>query len=703
MTEQTSTSAGGARLEARLGLLDVYAICVGAMLAPGIFLLPGIAAADAGAAIVPAYLLAGLLVLPATLSTAELATAMPKAGGPYYFLDRALGPVVGTVGGLGMWAALLFKTAFAFVGLSAYLGLVIDVAVVPVALVLTAVFTVLNIVGLRKTSGLQILLVGVMVVALAGVLIGGLAAWTSAPAAAEPGPLLPGGLGGLIATTGVVFFSYAGLTQVASIAEEVRAPGRTIPLGLVLSVVTGLVVYVVGASVMLGLSGADGLADDLTPVASVTEVLLPGAAGVAVAVLAALAGFAATGNAGILSAARYPFAMARDGLLGAPLARVSPFGTPTVAVLATGGVMAAAILLLDIEAIASLSSAFILVVYGLLNLAVIIMRASGIPAYDPRFRSPWYPWPQFVGIVTSVGLVAQMGGTYLVFTGGMIVACLLWWRWWARHRVARHGAIFHWFARLGQRQDRNLDAELIGIVQEEGPRDEDRFDEIVARALVVDRFGHYRFEDALGAAAAELAAAEGIDADEVVERAAAGDLPVAGPVALAGVLLDDPGQAPRLVLLRARRGIGAPAASPAQPPAGAADEPLHGLFLLVAGRDAAGTMLRGLAQIAAHAEQPGFAEGWHAADSEQDLKETVLQHRVLSVEVGDQGPTSALAGTPLRELGLPSGSLVALVRRNGHTIVPDGEVTLTHGDRVTIVGEPPALDAVAQRYQPAEP
>ncbi|MEX2573063.1 MAG: amino acid permease, partial [Balneolaceae bacterium] len=110
------------RLRKELNLFDVYAISTGAMFSSGFFLLPGLASAEAGPAVVLAYFIGGIMVLPAMLSASELATAMPRAGGPYYFLDRSLGPMIGTVGGLGTWFALIFKSAFALIGMGAYLS-----------------------------------------------------------------------------------------------------------------------------------------------------------------------------------------------------------------------------------------------------------------------------------------------------------------------------------------------------------------------------------------------------------------------------------------------------------------------------------------------------------------------------------------------------------------------------------------------------
>ncbi len=145
-----------------LTLYDVYAISTGAMLSSGFFLLPGIAAAETGPSVVLAYLVAGILILPSMYSMAELSTAMPKAGGTYYVLDRSLGPLAGTVGGLGTWLALVFKSAFALIGMGAYLALYADVPIKPLAAALTVAFGVLNVVGVKESSWLQRVLVALL-------------------------------------------------------------------------------------------------------------------------------------------------------------------------------------------------------------------------------------------------------------------------------------------------------------------------------------------------------------------------------------------------------------------------------------------------------------------------------------------------------------------------------------------------------------
>ncbi len=107
----------GLELKRDLGLYAVFTISLGAMVGSGIFVLPGLGFEIAGPAIVLSYLLAGLAVLPAVFSSSEMATAMPNAGGTYLYVDRAMGPLMGTIAGFGVWFVLIFKAGFALVGL----------------------------------------------------------------------------------------------------------------------------------------------------------------------------------------------------------------------------------------------------------------------------------------------------------------------------------------------------------------------------------------------------------------------------------------------------------------------------------------------------------------------------------------------------------------------------------------------------------
>ena len=147
------------KLKRELTLLDVFCIASGAMISSGLFVLPGIAYAKAGPAVFISYFLAALLAMTGMLSQAELASAMPKAGGTYFYVTRAMGPAVGTVDGLLTWFSLCLKSSFALVGMSAFMGLVLNIDIRIIGLILCAIFLVINIIGIKEASMLQIVLV----------------------------------------------------------------------------------------------------------------------------------------------------------------------------------------------------------------------------------------------------------------------------------------------------------------------------------------------------------------------------------------------------------------------------------------------------------------------------------------------------------------------------------------------------------------
>ena len=295
MAESASRKNANKKLKKDLGLWDVYCISTGAMFSSGFFLLPGLATAYAGPSTVLAYAVAGILMVPAMLSMAELSTALPRAGGTYFFLDRSLGPGVGTVGGLGTWLALVLKSAFALLGMGAYLAIAPGVATLlpgdedqklwvikGLAVALTVAFAALNLFGAKETTKLQ----GILVVALLSVLSfflvqGIFYVLFRLPEGELQKQFTPfmhqeNGFGGFFATVGLVFVSYAGLTKVASVSEEVKQPDRNLPLGMFLSLLTATAVYVDRAcsSWWPPCSTPASSAATYTPVATAAERLL---------------------------------------------------------------------------------------------------------------------------------------------------------------------------------------------------------------------------------------------------------------------------------------------------------------------------------------------------------------------------------------------------------------------------------------------
>jgi len=362
------------KLRKELGLLAIFGIATGAMISSGLFVLPGLAFAAAGPAVILAYLLAGVLALPALFSKAELATAMPKAGGSYFFIERSLGGAFGTIGGMAAWLSMTLKTAFALVGMGSFAVLLFpQMSVFEVkllAITLCIIFMFINLVGAKHAGRFQ----SGLVLALLAALVYFVARGLPSVEAARFEPFMPHGSGSLFATAGLVFVSYGGLTKAASVAEEARNPGRNIPLGMILAFVIVTVFYGLAIFVAVGTLDAGVLAETRTPL-STAAASFAGTPGLLILAIAALAAFITTGNAGILAASRTPMAMSKDGLLPGFLGRVNRrFGTPHYGILATGAIMIVAIVTLDLVTLVKVASTMKIILFLLVNLAVIMMR-----------------------------------------------------------------------------------------------------------------------------------------------------------------------------------------------------------------------------------------------------------------------------------------------------------------------------------------
>jgi APA family basic amino acid/polyamine antiporter len=441
-------------LERDLGLYATITISMGAMIGSGIFVLPALGLTKAGPAVVIAYILAGLVVLPAALSKAEMATAMPESGGTYLYIDRAMGPLAGTVAGLGAWFSLVFKSSFALVGLGAYLLLLVPLSgglVKAVALGLAALIVVLNVVGTEQSGKAQSIIVTAVVVALvAYVLNAGFAVDTT-----RFQGFTDKGTGGIVTAAAFVFVSYAGVTKVASVAEEIENPDRNLPLGILISMGVMIVLYTLVVAAIVGLNdpavlstSGPGGGPSLTPMADGAGQLFGGFGVVVIAVVAILS-LTSMANAGVLASSRFPLAMSRDSLAPGALARVSRrFKTPLNAIVLTGSLLLLLIAFVPVVELAKLASAFQILVFSIVNVALIVFRTSGVESYQPSFRAPGYPYVQIVGIVGGFGLLTQMGTVPILGAAGIIVGGVGWYLVYGRSRTDRNGAIGTIFARL---------------------------------------------------------------------------------------------------------------------------------------------------------------------------------------------------------------------------------------------------------------
>ncbi|WP_296315434.1 amino acid permease [Winogradskyella sp. UBA3174] len=395
-------------LKRSVSLTSAIAISIGGMLGSGIFVLPGIAAAKTGSSIWLAYLLAAVCILPAALSKSELATAMPSSGGTYVYIERTFGPIFGTIAGIGLWLSLLLKSSFALVGFGAYLTVLVNINegfTKYAALFFLLIILFLNIFGIKKVGKVQLVIVTISLISLGAILIFGIPRVDDALLQ----PVFSNGNLGLASTVAFIYISYAGVTKIAAIAGEIKKPNINLPRAMMLSLVIMALIYVSVSFTLVGNIPMETLKTDIKPIYTIANIL----GGTTIGYVAAIIGvitLVSMANSGVLAASRFPFAMAIDKLLPTFMARIhSKYLTPVVTIVMTCLVMALAILFLDVEKIAKLASAFMVMMFISVNACVIILRETATQWYNPAYRSPFYPFIQLFGIITGIILLVLLG------------------------------------------------------------------------------------------------------------------------------------------------------------------------------------------------------------------------------------------------------------------------------------------------------
>ena len=407
------------KLERTLSLPGAIAVSIGGMLS-GIFVLPGLAVGITGSSVWLAFLVAALCILPAVLSKSELGTAMPKSGGTYVYIERAFGPLFGTIAGIGLWLSLLLKSAFSLVGLSAYLYVVVNIDEAytkAIALLALLLIFLLNVFGLKKVEKTQLFIVSVSIISLIVIIVLGFNSFDTRLTE----PVFSDGTDGFIAGVAFLYISYAGVTKIAAIAGEIKNPAKNLPLTMIISLFLITTIYCMVALALVGNVEASILATDIKPIHTLFQTIGGDTFGLIAGVVGVLT-LMSMANSGVLASSRFPFAMSKDGLLPGYLAGINPkFMTPASAILTTSTLIALAIIFLDVVKIAKLASAFKVLMFIFNELTVIVLRETNAQWYKPTFKSPLYPYVQIFGILSGIVLLAYLGIMPVVSVLGVVV------------------------------------------------------------------------------------------------------------------------------------------------------------------------------------------------------------------------------------------------------------------------------------------
>lgn len=605
-------------LKKELGFLGVFCVASGAMISSGLFILPGLAFAKAGPAAILSYILAGVLCIPTALSKAELTTAMPKAGGDYFYIMRGFGPLFGTIAGLSAWFSLSLKGAFALLGMGAYLTTFTHLPIHIIAVICCLFFIILNLVGVKEAGFLQVLLV----LGLIGILLCYIFLGVKNIKPDNFSPFFSGGVNSVFTTASFVFISYGGLTKIAALAEETKNPGKNIPLGMISSLTIISILYAAVLIVTIGVMNPQTLKSTLTPISDGAYVFGGNVFKIVISVAAFLA-FISTANAGIMAASRYPLGMSRDRILPAVFQKVSSrFGVPYVAILVTGLFMLAVILLLKLELLVKVASSVLIILYIFANLTLILFRESKILSYRPKFYSPLYPFIQILGILAGFFLLIEMGSSIIFLTLIFLLAGVVWFKAYAQKRAVQQSALIYVMEKLVAKDKElatdSLLTELRDIVIKRDDFAEDRFHKMVKESRVLDIEEPVTMETLFRQVSEVLSGDLGIESEELYDKLYEREMQTStvlrDGLAVPHIVIEVE-NAHRIVLVRARTGIIFPG-----------DKLVHVAFVLVGSTARLGRSLhlKDLVAIAQTTQDPEFDKKWMEAKNEEELRSILL-------------------------------------------------------------------------------
>ncbi len=601
-------------LKRELTLFHVFCIATGAMVSSGLFILPGLAYAKTGPAVIFSYILAGVFSIAGMLSLAEMTTAMPRAGGDCFTIIRSMGPGVGTITGLFSWFSLAMKSAFALIGMAVFTMVFVDIDIHIIAVLFCIVFLIINLIGIREAARSQSIMVVGLLMIMAIYIVLGLGNVDSQ----NLQPLAPRGSHRIFFTAGFVFVSYAGLLKVASVAEEIKNPSRNIPLGMIISLVVVMVLYTLMVFVTVGVMDGVKLAESLTPISDGASVFM-GQWGVVALSIAAILAFLSTANAGIMTAARSLVPLSQDGLIPEKIGKINKrFGTPHNALLLTVASMII-FLFLALEILVEAASVTLILINVLSCLSVIILREGHLRYYRPTFRTPLYPWLQIFGILSVGFLLLEMGSEAIAISVMLVLAGLAVYLFYGRMRPKREYALLHLVERITAKEvvKGSLESELKEILRDRDDISKDRFKKLIESCRILDLKSSPSPDELTKQVAHILKEHLKVDEEGIfqllLKREKESSVMIRG-----GVIVPSIGISGRnkldIILVRCREGI---LFSENQPPANA-------LFIVVSTRDEHHFYLNILMWITRIVEELEFEHKWLNAKDEEDLRRVVL-------------------------------------------------------------------------------
>lgn len=401
-----------------MSVFGVVGLGVGAMIGAGVFVLTGMAAGEAGPALLLAFVLNGCIALIVGSNYAELATMIPRAGGAYVWAKSGLGSFFGFYAGwMSMFAQVvacaLYATAFGTFS-RRLLGSDLPAewsTVFTIAILILLLF--INYRGAGKTGRMGLLITGVQTAILLLMVGFGLHVLFGRTQSLAPfDPFWSQGVGGLLSAMGITFIAFEGYEIIVQSSEELKNPDRNLPRAIFISILTVVAIYLLVAFVLLGAVNPPEGTTVHAFLGDLSELGLIRAAGQFMPgeeVLLLIAGLASTAsalNATIYGSSRIAFAMGRDGDLPELFSRIHPKrNTPYISLAVLGLIMLTMSVTLPIRDIAASTNIMFLLVFIMVCVTVIRLRKSR-PERKRPFRAPLVPW--LPGLAILAGLLLSV-------------------------------------------------------------------------------------------------------------------------------------------------------------------------------------------------------------------------------------------------------------------------------------------------------
>ncbi len=415
-------------LKRDLGIWSAAAIVVGTVIGSGIFLVPNPMVKNVGSPgmVFAVWIFGGVLTLFGALSYAELAAALPQAGGEYVYLREAYGPFWGYLyGWTQMWVAKSGSIATLAAGFFIYVANFLPqlehvVASIPLpgghaleiryaqlfAIVVIAVLALINYLGVKVGGNVQVVVTLLKVGLIVAIIVFGLASsagqtsnfHTSIPAA--------GGIAGFFAALVAALWAYDGWNNVSMVASEVKRPQRNLPLALIVGTLAVIAIYLLANLAYFYVLSASDVAGNQRVASEMMRRVLGAGGANAVSIAAMISIFAAL-NGSILSGSRVPFAMARDGLFFRSVARVHPVHrTPSVSILALSAWASVLVLSGRYDELYTYVIFASVILYGMAAAAVIVLRVKQ-PGLERPYRTLGYPFVPVLFVAAIICIVVS--------------------------------------------------------------------------------------------------------------------------------------------------------------------------------------------------------------------------------------------------------------------------------------------------------